>query len=196
MKIKYLRLLVYIFIGLFEFYFTEQIMKSDREENEILLRKNKKIQGEMNIDGEMYNTICDCDPVLENDINVKQKCNADKLSIHLQREGQGATLAEVESLIGNFEELNFFYIPNTSFKCLDGRNTRAVLGTPGGDAGEFIIALNVYEEFLKTEHKLSQNEIEKILTLYLEILPYDKFYMCTDDIAVSHLESELSVIIF
>lgn len=33
---------------------------------------------------------------------------------------------------------------SNGFKTLDGRLTGTVLGTPGGDAGEFILALNIF----------------------------------------------------
>lgn len=45
--------------------------------------------------------------------------------------------------LGNFEYAN---VINTSFRCTDGRITDLMLGAPGGDAGLFILALQVYED--------------------------------------------------
>jgi hypothetical protein len=39
----------------------------------------------------------------------------------------------------------YTYIKFESFKCLDGRNKKNGLFTPGGDFGEFLLALHVYE---------------------------------------------------
>jgi hypothetical protein len=35
---------------------------------------------------------------------------------------------------------------NTGFKTIDGRITELSLFTPGGDAGEFILALQIFSE--------------------------------------------------
>jgi hypothetical protein len=38
---------------------------------------------------------------------------------------------------------------------MDGRSPDALLGTPGGDAGEFILALFIYEGMLGGNRKLT-----------------------------------------
>lgn len=160
------------------------------------LSENKKIEGIMNIDGESYNTVCDCDPISTEKLDKKRKCIPNSLQIIAERDGQVANYDEIKILIGDVKELNFVKISATSFKCLDGRNNIGVLGTPGGDAGEFLLALSVYENLLGQAINLSQNDVDVILTAYLNKLPFEKLYMCTDDMAISHLERELSVTIY
>lgn len=163
-----------------------------------------QIQGKMQINGENYNAICDCNPVSpledENPLNNQQssgpKCDPSKLRIHEERKGQGASFDDIRDLVGNIEDLNYVVVPETSFRCLDGRNAKGVLGTPGGDAGEFILGLMVYEDLLGGGKKLTQDNVDRYLTLYLKSMKQPKFYMCSDDAAVEHVQKELSVYIF
>ena len=53
----------------------------------------------------------------------------------------GFSKDELAKFIGNPRELTFVNIATTPFSCLDDRYTQSVLSTPGGDAGEFILAL-------------------------------------------------------
>jgi len=190
---KVLYLLSIILSLMFDLHLTNNNINSFYEvDHEILI--NNKIEGKMKIDGEMYDTICDCDPIKSPDKIQIGKCDPMKLKIWSERVGQGASLEEVKNMIGNVSNLKYVKIHSTSFRCLDGRNSRAVLGTPGGDAGEFILSLSVYEEILGPGKTLSQDDVDLIFSLYLSNIPFDKFYMCTDDMAVSHLERELYVI--
>lgn len=161
---------------------------------------NNKIQGKMNINGEDYNTICDCSPVTPvntkdplNQINSGPKCDPSKLRIHQEKKGNGASFDEIRNLIGNIEELNYIVVPEISFKCLDGRYSNGIVGTPGGDAGEFILALIVYEDMLGGGKKLTQDNVDGILKQYLKSMVQPKFYMCTDDSAINHVEKQMNV---
>jgi hypothetical protein len=51
----------------------------------------------------------------------------------------------LRDFLGNIEDLEFVDPNKESFHCMDGRENGAFLGTPGGDAGEFILGLFVYE---------------------------------------------------
>lgn len=159
---------------------------------------DNQIQGKMQINGVSYNAICDCNPVTPekgNDVlnTTGPKCDPSKLRIHGERAGQGASYDDIRNLVGNIEELNYVVVPETSFKCLDGRNSAGVLATPGGDAGEFILSLMVYEDLIGGGRKLTQENIDTFLTQYLKTMKQPKFYMCTDDSAVAHIEKELTV---
>lgn len=160
--------------------------------------EENKIQGKMQINGVNYNAICDCSPVTPentNDLNSLNapKCDPSKLTIHGEKTGQGANYDDVRNLVGNIEELNYVFVPDSSFKCLDGRNRESVLAVPGGDAGEFILALLVYEDLVGGGRKLVQENVDNFLVQYLKTMKQKKFYMCTDDMAIAHLEKELSV---
>lgn len=165
------------------------------------MNNNNQIFGKMQINGEEYNASCDCNPIspINNDdpINNQKKngpkCDPTKLRIHEERKGQGASFEDVRALIGNIEDLTYVVVPETSFKCLDGRNAKALLGTPGGDAGEFILGLMVYEDLLGGGKKLTQDNVDLYLSLYLKSMKQPKFYMCSDDAAIDHVQKELAV---
>jgi hypothetical protein len=160
---------------------------------------DNKIQGKMQINGETYNAICDCNPVQPekgSDLTNSQsgpRCDPSKLRIHAERGGQGANYDDIRNLVGNIEDLNYVFVPETSFKCLDGRNRDGVLASPGGDAGEFILALLVYEDLVGGGRQLTQENVDTFLTQYLKQMKQPKFYMCTDDTAIAHIEKDLSV---
>jgi hypothetical protein len=158
-----------------------------------------QIQGKMEINGVTYNAMCDCNPVTPDDKSDSAKsqtgpvCDPSKLKIHMEKAGKGASYDDIRNLIGNIEDLTYVSVPYTSFKCLDGRHNTAVLATPGGDAGEFILALSVYEDLVGGGRKLSQENVDTFLSQYLKNMPHNSFYMCTDDSAISHIEKDLSV---
>jgi hypothetical protein len=58
-------------------------------------------------------------------------------------------------LIGSPTDLSFVNVLDHGFKTLDGRIQDAFLGTPGGDAGEFILALQIYSELKAVNVHLS-----------------------------------------
>lgn len=161
------------------------------------LKSNGAIEGKMDINGEPYKAICDCNAVAPNTKPLQDPtepiCDPSKLKIHLEKKGIGANFDDIRHLINNIEDLNYVSVPYTSFKCLDGRNRSPVLSTPGGDAGEFILALSVYEDLIGGGRKLNQDNIDTFLSQYLMNMPHNTFYMCTDDQAIAHLEKELSI---
>jgi len=72
--------------------------------------------------------------------------------------------------------------------CVDGREEHAVLGTPGGDAGELLLALATLEELAGRE--LSEGEVIEMFEAYVE--GFGRFYMHTDDHALEALADALS----
>lgn len=71
--------------------------------------------------------------------------------------------------------------------CVDGREDHAVLGTPGGDAGELLLALATVEDVIR--RPLSEPEVRALFEAYLS--SFGRFYMHTDDHALAHLRTEL-----
>ena len=53
---------------------------------------------------------------------------------------------------------------------MDDRVERAVLATPGGDVGEFILALDAYRD-LTPQREISQHMVDTWLEAYLKSLP-------------------------
>ena len=60
--------------------------------------------------------------------------------------------------------------------CVDGRDDSGVVGTPGGDAGEFLLALSALERI--TGHELDDVVVGKLLRRRLDV--FGRFYLHTD----------------
>jgi hypothetical protein len=69
-----------------------------------------------------------------------------------------------------------------------------MLGTPGGDAGEFILATQIYSDMMGQNAYLSEDKVLNLLKDYLVSMKQSTFYMATDDQAVYHLEKELNIV--
>jgi len=77
---------------------------------------------------------------------------------------------------------------------MDDRVTQASLFTPGGDLGEFVLALSSYlqERDPTGQIRPSQEVVDALLEKYLETVPSTRpMVHCTDDRAISHLEAEM-----
>jgi len=72
--------------------------------------------------------------------------------------------------------------------CVDGREEHAVLGTPGGDAGELLLALATLEEL--AERPLERHDVERLFEAYVE--GFGRFYLHTDDHALQALAAHLA----
>jgi rhodanese-related sulfurtransferase len=71
--------------------------------------------------------------------------------------------------------------------CIDGRHTHAVIGTPGGDAGEFLLMLAAFEAL--TTRRVTAAEIDHLLDDY--IAAFGRFYLHTDTHALARLGTTL-----
>ncbi len=67
--------------------------------------------------------------------------------------------------------------------CVDGRDSHGVIGTPGGDAGELLLALAVIERMEKRQ--FSREDLECVLLDHVDT--FGRFYMHTDVGAVNRL---------
>ena len=72
--------------------------------------------------------------------------------------------------------------------CVDGREPGTVVGTPGGDAGEYLLALATIEKLTGSE--LSAAELPGMLQRFMG--HFGRFYMHTDSHAMAHLAKALS----
>lgn len=77
---------------------------------------------------------------------------------------------------------------NGKRSCVDGRDEQGVIGTPGGDSGELLLALAALEEVTGT--KLSPNAVEGMLRG--EIDTFGPFYLHTDTHAFHQLTEAIS----
>ncbi|MBX3161167.1 MAG: rhodanese-like domain-containing protein [Deltaproteobacteria bacterium] len=66
--------------------------------------------------------------------------------------------------------------------CVDGRDEAGVIGTPGGDAGELLLALAVVE---KLARPLEPDEVHRVLQRHVDT--FGRFYMHSDLVAMNRL---------
>ena len=71
--------------------------------------------------------------------------------------------------------------------CVDGRDASGIIGTPGGDAGELVLALSVAEQHRGAP--LTRDEIRALFDAYLEA--FGHFYLHSDEHAADHLAQEV-----
>lgn len=80
-----------------------------------------------------------------------------------------------------------------SFSCIDGRGEEDSLGTPGGDMGEFLIALAIYHRHKSVLYKAETN-VRQFFERYLKRVHGDKpFYMHTAQASVDALAAVLNI---
>jgi rhodanese-related sulfurtransferase len=99
----------------------------------------------------------------------------DAVYAHLA-DAENITWVTVASIVGSGEE-----------QCIDGRSHEPVVGTPGGDAGELILALSALEHAARAE--VSSEVIERTLEAYVQ--GFGRFYLHTDRAALERLRAML-----
>lgn len=144
-----------------------------------------KLTGSVPIDNVSYQTICDC--------NIKEiqptiECKPSKIKLSEDRPGNGITYKEISGLLS---EYNFTYLKahNQPFRCVDGRDPELGISTPGGDAGEFVLALIVFEDI--SGILLDFETVKNYLEEWIKVMQAPKFYMCSDDNSVIHLGKQI-----
>lgn len=101
-----------------------------------------------------------------------------------------------KGLIKTPQNIEFVRAQSHFFSCIDPRATYAILGTPGGDMGEFVLALHAMEKHSLTPRVLSHFEINDFFQDYLSELPaFGKrfFYLHTDRVALDKVKGEAGV---
>jgi len=101
------------------------------------------------------------------------------------------SLAQVREHIGDPRAVRWIklaaLVSHGTCSCVDGRDERGVIGTPGGDAGEFVLALAALEH--ATDTRLTEPDIEGALLAHLDT--FGAFYMHTDAHAFDALADRL-----
>lgn len=146
---------------------------------------------------------CQCEEASQSSgLSVDSTCSVSKVTVHQDHAANaGISLAGVSAIWGSNmlsqeqrEKVTLARVSETSFSCLDDRVTRPSIFTPGGDLGEFILALSSYlqERDPRGQMLPSQEVVDALLMKYLETLPASRpMIHCTDDRAINHLEAEM-----
>lgn len=97
------------------------------------------------------------------------------------------TQAQIEAHIGDPQRVRWVKMAalmlHSKTSCVDGRDDHAVVGTPGGDAGEFLLALAAVERV--TGKPVPLERIGALLEGYVET--FGHFYIHSDTTASNHL---------
>jgi rhodanese-related sulfurtransferase len=101
--------------------------------------------------------------------------------------GSPLTRAQIEAHIGDPHTVRWVkmgaHLLHGKASCVDGRDDRAVIGTPGGDAGEFLLALASVERV--TGKPVAPERLPALLEAYLET--FGHFYIHSDTTAGNNL---------
>lgn len=145
---------------------------------------------------------CDCAEAEVSQEQDANTCALSKVTVHQDHAASaGITLATVSAVWGSStlsqeqrDKVTLGQVSQTSFHCLDDRVAQPSIFTPGGDLGEFILALSSYlqERDPTGQMRPSQQVVDALLLKYLETIPTTRpMIHCTDDRAISHLETEM-----
>lgn len=114
-----------------------------------------------------------------------------RLVVHPLAEGQELTREHVAEHVGDATAVRWVKMAalllHGRLSCVDGRDDASVLGTPGGDAGELVLALSALEKL--TDHRFSQADVERLLERRIDTL--GRFYYHTDVHAANHAIKEM-----
>lgn len=109
-----------------------------------------------------------------------------RLVVHPLAEGQELTREHVAEHVGEATSVRWVKMAalllHGRLSCVDGRDDASVLGTPGGDAGELVLALSALENL--SGKRFSQAEVDAIMERRVDTL--GRFYYHTDVHAANH----------
>jgi len=108
-------------------------------------------------------------------------CKVNSLIVTTDNPGEldSVTPDAIRAAFTNVATLEWTHIAQMSFSSFDGRNSEKVLGTPGGDMGEFILALHAYSKV--SAATLSVDDITALFEKYLKKTTRAKFSYETDE---------------
>jgi rhodanese-related sulfurtransferase len=101
------------------------------------------------------------------------------------------TLERVRDHVGDPRSVRWIrllsLINHSRLSCIDGRDERAIVGSPGGDGGEFLLLLGALEAL--TGQRLDDETVARGLLAHLDA--FGRFYMHTDMHALDALSGAL-----
>lgn len=116
-------------------------------------------------------------------------CFVDEVDVVLDQKaekvGDALEVQQVRSHIGDPTTLEWAHIGQHFFSDIDGRSEEKIMATPGGDMGEFILAMSSFED--ETKVSIDQATATGLLMEYLKTMSRSKFYMATSEHAHDNL---------
>jgi len=136
---------------------------------------------------------------------VSQYCMVPSANVVTDSRGLGYTPEEVQLHL-ELPSISFVDPEFHLWSCIDGRSSEGILGTPGGDSGEFLLALSVFQQLTKrttswtasnsnnnsNETDCDEQEILAIFRDFMDtISPSRQFYMHSDVHALESVAEEV-----
>ena len=107
------------------------------------------------------------------------------------RKGQHLTRESIEEHLGDPAKVRRVklaaFLLATQTSCVDGREDRAIIGTPGGDAGELMLGLAAVEEV--TGEQVDPSQVSVLTRAFADTM--GGIYLHTDNHALNHLTRSL-----
>jgi len=123
---------------------------------------------------------------------ILHSCEIGGLEVHVTTNEPGLSPLEVKQHI--LSTVGFVDPHDTYWACIDGRSTKPQLGTPGGDSGEFLAGLAVYDQYLQQRNQsITQAHVRFLFDIFLETLPPERgWYMHSDMASVQRIRAALN----
>jgi len=98
---------------------------------------------------------------------------------------------ELRKFLGKPSSIHVVKVGEHPFRCFEGRQKHHILGTIGGEFGEFLVALAEYEFALN--YQLDMELIQKLLHGWIDHAGRGEapFYLHSDEAAIEHIRGEL-----
>jgi len=160
-----------------------------------------KINGEVKLNGKEFVVKCKCDDATAPTTSAKpetltcpnyREYKIARLHSVLSAESKRApniVEQDVRNMLPLAADIDFAPVSKTTLCDMDHRGQNAILSGNGGDAVEFVIALQAFQYLCRAE--LDEGTIEQLLGEYLKQVAPRQFFFRTSKDAVEHLNQEL-----
>lgn len=123
-------------------------------------------------------------------------CNPSKISIVSDHGTTGLDAGTIRKIYAQPRDIEMADVAYQRFACMDDRIGEPSLLTPGGDLGEFLLGLGVLVNSNSGNPlNIDAAEITDMMARYAQSIPPSRqLYHCNDDLSVTHLEKDLSLV--
>jgi len=160
-----------------------------------------RISGRLKLSGIQYDSSCTCSTdkseIYSPVKNTFSPClvpNLYRIRIEDHNHEAAVDPAIFKQILGKPADVKIVELSSTSFSCIDDRSYTPIVGAPGGEFGEFLVALNEYEKV--RAKNLTAEETKNLLVGWLNWNSNEKndyqFYFHSDEKSINTLNSKLT----
>lgn len=152
------------------------------------------LEGSITIKGTRYRAICNCNPY-GTDANFEMQgpiCNVNQVKVQSDSVGGSISAKDVRENWADASKIAFSTISKSPAYCMDSRVSTPQIFTLGGDLGEFLLGLHVYESRFKGGKTVDKDMIKGWMSQFVSKLPASRqFVHCTDISATDNLAAQV-----